>query len=449
MSQVEIGLAKGDMFGRYRIASDGTAVDIGTQFTAYDEQANRLVDVLFLARRFGTSTALLERLTRANRAVVSLGQAGLAPFEHIGLREGQLYLVRKHLEGQTLGELLAEGGPLDSEAAVSMASQICNLLAPLHRAGMVHGGLSPHCILIGTDGRIEVADVGLAPALQAAPTPEGQPWGRFPYIAPEQAAGRKAHPATDVYLIGSLLYEMLTGRTVFVAADETGLALQHLRQEPVPLQARAPQAPEALAMIVHRALAKEPAARYRNAGQMAHILHSHLPSTLTVPAPPVRPAMRPGQGTRARRGDERAPAPFEEAGYPEPEPAGYAGPVAEEWDEEPVRVNWLTVGLLVAALIAVLGLIPLWRTVYRRYAVPEPAPTPVVYYMPGQVVSGLTIQAGGCAESRIRVVEARYGDELEECGGLFAGPAGGRGAVSGPLSERQPAGGETAIADSR
>ena len=277
MNQAQIKLEIGDTLdGRYRIVSDGAAHDIGTRCTAYDVPHDRLVDLLLLARRFGTGIALLERLTRTNQAVADLAQAALVPFDHIGLVEGQPYLVRRHLEGQTLAELLAKTGFLDTGAAVNIARQICTALAPAHRAGLVHGSLSPHSVLFAADGQVLIADVGLMPSLQPVPAPRGRPWGRFPYTSPEQAAGEEAHPATDVYLVGSLLYEMLTGRTVFVAADETGLALQHLRQDPVPLQVRVPQLPPALAQIVHRALAKEPAMRYRNAGQLAQILKAQL-----------------------------------------------------------------------------------------------------------------------------------------------------------------------------
>jgi len=488
MSQEEIKLAIGDTLdGRYRIVSDEAAQDIGTRCTAYDVQHSRLVDVLLLARRFGTGTALLERLTHANQAVADLAQAGLVPFDHIGLvrGSGQLYLVRRHLEGQTLRELLTKTVSLDSNAAVSIAIQVCNALAPVHRAGLVHGGLSPHSVLVGPDGQVLITDVGLMPALQPAPTPqgpgaigrEGQPWGRFPYTSPEQAAGEEAHAATDVYLVGSLLYEMLTGRTVFVAADETGLALQHLRQDPVPLQARAPQVPPALAQIVHRALAKEPAMRYRNAGQLSHILNAQLApgpqaSTpppfgqaaehVTVPAPPLRPVSRPRQKV------DYAAVPSDQVDYFDLRDTYRPDSVTGEWTEEPVRVNWLMIGLLVAALIAVLGLIPLWRTVYRRYAVPPPIPTPLVYrgsdqgnailneikVLPGLAMAGAKLDNlrlvwynSTAIPSRGRV-EVEHECELEKCDRLLARPVCCRGAVPDRLSHCRSAGRETAVAAS-
>ena len=480
MSQAEIKLAIGDTLdGRYRIVSDETAQDIGTRCTAYDVQQGRLVDVLLLARRLGTGIAPLGRLTEANEAVADLALAGLVPFDYIGLVQGsgQIYLVRRHLEGQTLSELLAKTGVLDSDAAVSIAIQACNALAPAHRAGLVHGGLSPHSVLVGPDGQVAIADVGLMPALQPVPGPSIRPWGRFPYTSPEQAAGQEAHPATDVYLVGSLLYEMLTGRTVFVAADETGLALQHLRQDPVPLQARAPQVPSTLALIVHRALAKEPALRYRNAGQLSHILHAQLsPSPLAgtlpylgqaaeqlaVPAPPLRPVSHHQQKV------DQTAVPSDQVDYFELQGTYRPDAVTGEWTEEPARVNWLMVGLIIAALIAVLGLIPLWRTVYRRYAVPPPNPTPVVYRgldqdnanlnqagsLPGLAMAGAelddlrTIWYNAIAVPSRGRVEVVYENELERCDRLLAHPACYRGAVPERLSKHESAGRDTTVAGS-
>gem|GEM_PF-1434699 len=477
MSQAESRLEIGDTLdGRYRIVSDGAAQDTGVRYTAYDVQHSRLVDVVLLARRFGTGSALLERLIRANQAAADLAQAQLVPFDDAGLARDreQLYLVRQHLEGQTLSELLAKTGALDSNAAVKIAVQVCNALAPAHRAGLVHGGLSPHSVWIGPDGQVLITDAGLMPALQPVPTPQGRPWGRFPYISPEQAAGEEAHPATDVYLAGSLLYEVLTGRTVFVAADEMGLALQHLRQDPVPIQARVPQVPPALAQIIHKALAKEPAMRYRNAGQLSHILNSHLApgspageppypgqavEQLTVPAPPIRPVTRPRQGA------DHIAATSVQTDYFELQNSYRPDSVTGEWAEEPVRVSWLMIGLIIAALIAVLGLIPLWRTVYRRYAVPPPVPTPIIYHELGddnltqneaKGLPGLTIAEAELDEFRLvwynataipsrGRVEVEYGCELEKCDCLHADPVCSRGPVSGPLSNRRSAGRQIAV----
>jgi serine/threonine protein kinase len=213
---------------------------------------------------------------------------------------------------------------------------------------------------------VTLADAGLLPALHAASAAQGRPWGRIPYLSPEQAAGEQVLAASDVYVIGCLLYEMLTGRPPFRASDETVLALQHLRHEPPSLQVLVPHTPPALAQIVHRAMAKEPAVRYRNAGQLAYILRTQVgdrPAEQPPPAP--QPAWE-------RLVVPPPPAPAQVANWSSREVYDLEG--ADDWNEEPAGVDWLMIGLLIAGLIAVLGLIPLWRTVYRRYTSPLPAP---------------------------------------------------------------------------
>ena len=343
---------------RYRVIADGNERDIGTAYKAYDMQQDRLVVVLLLAPRFGSGAGLFERLTQAQQAVADLAQPTLVPFRHVARLDRQLYLVRDQIEGHTLADFLAKRGRLGVEAAVEIATGLGQALAPAHRAGWVHGGLSPECVYVQPDGQVVVAEAGLLPALQPVPAPPDQPWGRPPYLSPEQAAGAEAHAASDVYVMGLLLYRMLAGRPPFDAVDESSLAAQHLRHDPPPLQTHAPSVPEPLAQIVHKALAKEPAARYRNAGQLASILRSQVGGEpRTAAAPPLLPP------------EERllVPAPIAEDVY---RPAPDTG----DWVEEPAGVDWLMIALILAALIAVLGLIPLWRTLYLRYAAPAPIP---------------------------------------------------------------------------
>jgi hypothetical protein len=374
------------MGGRYRITSEGSAHDLGVVYQAYDVQYERLVEVLVLAQHLGGGAELPSQIVQANQAVADLQRPALIPFEYVGLVDEQVYLVRSRAPGHPLAELLARLGSLKVEVAIEIAVRLCEALAPLHRAGLVHGGLSPDSVLVRVAdqnagdfqgpsserrlGRaVAVVDAGLLPALRPVPPPPGQPWGRFPYLSPEQAAGEEIHPASDVYVIGSLLYEMLAGRPPFRATDKTVLVLQHLRQDPPSLQILVPQVPLLLSQIVQKALAKEPSARYRNAGQLAHILRSQLALRLPEAATPHRtqavgrmivpppPMAREGQAALRARPIREVYSPGSEAG---------------EWEGESRDRDWLLIGLLIVALMAVLGLIPLWRTVYRRYTAPPP-----------------------------------------------------------------------------
>jgi hypothetical protein len=389
MSEQEDALPIGRVLdGRHRIVSEGMIQDIGLAYKAYDVKLDRLAVVLVLDPSFGSGKGGLDRLAQANRAVQDLQQPDIVPFESMGLVAGRPYLARRHVEGESLARMLEWNTVLDVDAAVDIAVRLCEALAPLHRAGLVHGSLSPHSVLVGDDRRVSVIDTGLMPALRPDPAPPGQPWGRAAYLSPEQAAGEHVLPASDVYVIGLLLYEMLAGRQPFHSDEPTNLALRHLCQEPDPLQTLNPRVPPALAQIVHKALAKEPSARYRNAGQLAHILHSQveIQAELQGELKPGPLTLEPAIRQREDLGPAHQAVPISTAPPPwtRPEDPYDQGVETDDWLYERGGVDWLMIGLIVVALIAVLGLIPLWRTVYRRYALPEPIPTPASYYLPDQ-----------------------------------------------------------------
>jgi serine/threonine protein kinase len=357
-----MGTVMGD---RYRLISEGSPRDLGMGYKAHDLQADRLVDLVVVDARRGSGQEALNRLQLVQQAIIGLSSPGLVPYEHVGLMDGQVYLVYPQTGGQTLAELLARDTRLDVDRAVGIVVRLCEVLAPAHRAGLAHGGLSPNSVVLlkdpaapaGASGpQILVLDTGLLPALRTSGPSQQVAWGRLPYISPEQASGRAVQPSSDVYVIGSLFYEMLIGRPPFRANDEAVLTLQHLHQEPPSLQIMDASIPQPLAQIVYRTLAKEPSARYRNAGQLAHILRTQLETELE----PVRTI---GQGrlvvssptARTTSGPWAIPTLHDVEGD-------------GAWGRTEKGIDWIMVALLVVALLAVLGLIPLWRAVYIRYA---------------------------------------------------------------------------------
>lgn len=380
--------------GRYRIISEGLARDIGTEYKAYDLRRERLAVVVVLAPHLGGGPAVAERLVTTNQAVADLTELALVPYDRIGLWHGQFYVARRHVEAMSLADLLAaRAGSLSVEAVVDLGIRLSEALAPAHRAGLVHGGLSPDSVLVGDGGEVYLLDTGLMPALcsPATPASPGMIWGRLPYLSPEQAAGREALPASDVYVAGSLIYHMLASRPPFAALDLSILAVQHLRQDPPSLPVLVPNVPPALAQIVHKALAKEPSARYRNAGQLAHVLRAQFRPATTAASQPafVPPSPQPTLASPAHQAWPTQPM------VVPPPPAAYAGrQPPEAWGEEREKMDWLLVALIVVALVAVLGLIPLWRTVYRLYSVPAspaaPAPS-------GQLEGALGVELAGAS----------------------------------------------------
>lgn len=373
--------------GRYHLRSEVAALDIGTLYEAYDLQGECPVDVMVCAFESGDQAEVLVALEQSQEAITELASPRLVPYEHMGVVEGYLYLVRDHVEAENLADFLSRDGPLSVQAAIWVAIGLCEALAPAHRAGLVHGSLSPSSIWLAEETQegqdsgpaVLVTDAGLLPALRSLQSGPGQPWGRTPYLTPEQAAGEPVHPASDVYVIGSLFYPMLAGRPPFRSSEGSIQVLQHLRQEPPSLQILVPEVPSPLAQIVQRAMAKEPAARYRNAGQLAEILHTQLhissPSRPRTSAPIIT---QPATGDRlivpAPARSRRPPVPPVVPNYEFIDHGGWAEPRS--------GVDWLLVIVFVAAIVALLGLVPLWHTVYERYSAPPALPTPASWQSP-------------------------------------------------------------------
>jgi serine/threonine-protein kinase len=239
------------------------------------------------------------------------------------------------------------------------------------------------------DGRAKVTDFGIARALSESGITESETvWGSPLYFSPEQAAGEPPSPASDVYSIGVILYEMLAGSPPFQAGSPAALALMHMREEPPSLAARNPQVPPQLERIVRKVLAKEPVARYRTAEQLAQVLEEYRQRSeqMTGPQPavPDRPAAaQPAQDYAA----PPAPPPVSEVALD--------------------RLSWV---LGAIAFVAVVGLIPLWLVVYRAYSAlpslpPSATPPPLVTLTPEAQSVSVPELVGLPAEEARRMVQ--------------------------------------------
>ncbi|NIO68658.1 MAG: Stk1 family PASTA domain-containing Ser/Thr kinase [Anaerolineae bacterium] len=351
---------------RYRLLSIIGEGGMATVYRAQDIMLGRTVAVKVLHERRADDEAFLARFYREAQAAANLDHPNIVSVYDIGQDGNRHYIVMEYVEGRNLKELILESAPFPIERALTIAIQVCAAVGAAHKAGLIHCDVKPQNILVAPDGRIKVTDFGIARALTSAPVVEGgDVWGTPDYLSPEQAAGKHLGPPSDVYSIGVVMYEMLTGRLPFEAESGIAMAFKHLREEPTPVNELNPRVPPGLARIVHKVLAKEPSARYRTASQLAQILinyHRAGEAMTTV--------QRPVVVRREPQPVELVPPSEERIGYYEEE---------AEWEEER-GWDWVAVVLGAVALVSVLGLAPLWTLVYNRYArLPPPvAPPPAV-----------------------------------------------------------------------
>jgi len=344
---------------RYRLLTEIGAGGMAIVFRAEDTWRGVPVAVKVLRQSYVEDEAFLARFRSQAQAVASLAHPNIVATYEAGQDGDRHYLVMELVEEPTLKELIRVGVPFSIGQALDIVIQICTAVGYAHRLGMVHGDVKPQNVFVSADGRVKVADFGLACALSPASVVEGEiVWGAPHYFAPEQAAGEDVSLASDVYSIGVLIYEMLTGRPPFEAETGMGVALKHLREEPLPLRQLNPDVPLQVERIVRKVLAKEPAARYRTADQLGRILDSYrrLSEEALVVRRPTLVEPRP------RR--------------PEPE--------EEHYEEEERGRDWLAIFLGSVAVLAILCLILLANEVYQRYnaAAPQPTATAVAVTTP-------------------------------------------------------------------
>ncbi|MFB7360631.1 protein kinase domain-containing protein [Streptomyces hydrogenans] len=289
--------------GRYEIATVIGQGGMGQVWTAYDTRLDRRVAVKLLSPTAltGPATAadeLRRRFVRECRVTAHVDHPGLVTVHDAGSDGDDLYLVMQYVDGADLADHLAEHDPYPWEWAVCVAAQLCAVLAAVHAVPIVHRDLKPRNVMIRPDGTLTVLDLGIASVLDSDTTRlthTGEPIGSPAYMAPEQAMGGAVGPQTDLYALGVLLHELLSGNVPFAGSTALGVLHRHLYEPPLPLRQVRPEVPETLEALVLRLLAKDPAARPSGAHEVYEALLPLLPArgAPSGPLDPTRPFLRP------------------------------------------------------------------------------------------------------------------------------------------------------------
>lgn len=263
--------------GRYQLITQQASGGMAVVYKAQDLALGRTVAIKVLRPSLTNDATFLARFRQEARNVANLSHPNIVTVHDFGQDGNTYYIVMEFVEGQDLKKLIRAEAPLPIERALNIAIQICAGVGYAHRAGLVHADVKPQNVLITLDDHVKVTDFGIAQALSATQPLEKQSvvWGSPHYFAPEQASGDGPTTASDVYAIGIVMFEMITGKLPYTGVDQQQLALAHMR-EPVPhVMDYNPRVPKELDGIIYKVMSKDPNARYRTADQLGRILISY------------------------------------------------------------------------------------------------------------------------------------------------------------------------------
>ena len=260
---------RGTIFaGRYRLERKLGGGGMADVWLAEDQELGRKVAIKMLHDRYANDTQFVERFRREATRAAGLSHPNVVSIFDRGEAGGSYFIVMEYVEGRTLKELIVTRGPCPVPVAISYVRQVLAALRYAHRNGIVHRDIKPHNVLVDHEGRVKVADFGIARAGSSQMTEAGSIIGTAQYLSPEQARGAPVDESSDLYSTGILLFELLTGKVPFTGETPVEIAMKHLSQVPPAPSSIRSEIPHDLDLIVVRALAKEPADRYRSAKEM-------------------------------------------------------------------------------------------------------------------------------------------------------------------------------------
>ena len=385
--------------GRYRIVRKLGSGGMANVYLAEDEDLGRRVAIKILNDRYANDDLFIERFRREAKSAAALSHPNIVSVYDRGEAEGTYYIAMEVIEGRSLKELIMTRGPLPIPQALAYSHEILEALRFAHRHGIIHRDIKPHNILIGE--RLKVTDFGIARAGASQMTEAGSIMGTAQYLSPEQARGAPVTASSDLYSVGIVLYEMLTGKVPFTGDSAIEIAMKHLNEAPKPPSKIRPEIPEELDQVVLRALSKNPEDRYQTAEEFSEDLHrveAGLPlapgTSEAATALLTGAALAGGGSTEVLAGTavtrpQGPPPPTARTPPPPPYGPGY-------YEEPPRKRRRWGPWLLVALLLAAAGIAGwyVFSQIQDQLAANEPVAVPNVIGLKEEAAVNLIQQAG-------------------------------------------------------
>jgi eukaryotic-like serine/threonine-protein kinase len=276
--------------GRYRVISRLGSGGMADVYLAQDQLLGREVAVKVLHHHFAEDHEFVERFRREASSAAALSHPNIVGIFDRGEWNGTYYIAMEYVAGRSLKLIVREHGALEPAAAIDIVIQVLRAARSAHRRGVIHRDLKPHNVILDEEGRVRVTDFGIARAGASDMTLTGSIMGTAQYLSPEQAQGFVVSASSDLYSIGVILYELLTGSVPFEGETAVAIAFKQVAAEPSPPSQLNPAVPASLDAVVLRALAKDPAQRYADADELIAVLEHEremLPAFAGAPAPAV------------------------------------------------------------------------------------------------------------------------------------------------------------------
>jgi serine/threonine protein kinase len=301
--------------GRYVVEDVLGRGGMATVYLARDEELERPVAVKVLAGHLADDPSFRDRFVREARLAAQLSHPNVVQIFDAGEDGGDPYIVMEYVEGHTLADELGSGRRLDPAYVVDLGVQVCSGLEHAHAADLVHRDIKPANLLLRDDGTVKIADFGIARAAETTRlTQMGSVLGTAAYLSPEQALGEDVTASADIYSLGCVLYEGLTGRTPYVFESLPELAVKHQQGAIPPVRELREETPEPLEAVVMRCLARNPDYRPASAAEVARDLAAAAPEEATRPLPQATGI----RASEVRTAPLRRPAPRRGAGASRP-----------------------------------------------------------------------------------------------------------------------------------